>query len=327
MSQLPQIGISLVGPPGWERYILRPLVRLQGMVLFRHTRSLTLQRHLLDMLRFLPAWGVQRRSVRLGRLCGEWLLPRGATPNAAVLYLHGGGYCMGSPATHRGMTACIARQTGIRTFALDYRLAPEHPFPAALEDVLDAIAELRRLAGPGLVLALAGDSAGGGLALAATAVLRDRGAPLPAAVVALSPWTDLTCSGESFMTRRSRDLLLLPAYVRSVANMYLLKHRPDSPLASPLFASLEGFPPLLLQVGEDEILLDDSVRFAQRALAANVATSLEIWQGMWHVWQIVGPFLPEAMRALGRVNAFLRYRIETERRGYDTQQPTHESAN
>jgi len=302
-------GMHLIGPPGVASHLLRPLVRLQGALLFRHERPLAVQRHMLGLLRLLPTWGVKRRCAQLGLTAGEWLLPPRPAPAAALLYLHGGGYCMGTPATHRGLAATLTRGTGLPTYVLDYRLAPEHPFPAALDDTLAAYRALRVTWGQAARIGLVGDSAGGGLALAATLALHERGEQPPAAIVAMSPWTDLACSGRSFIEQQRRDLLLQPGYVRHVAGLYLNGQNPLLPKASPLYGRLQGMPPLLLQVGADEILLDDSLRFAERAQAAGVAVSMEVWQGMWHVWQIAGPLLPEARRALARVSAFLRQHL------------------
>ncbi|MBL8773557.1 MAG: alpha/beta hydrolase [Phenylobacterium sp.] len=228
----------------------------------------------------------------------------GGGPNV-FLHLHGGGYVMGDPAGSRGLTTALALATAARVVSLDYRLAPDHPFPAAVED---AVAAYRALLADGAEparIAIGGESAGGGLAIAALIAIRDAGLPAPAAAVALSPWVDLACTGGSYETRAGADPLLTRRILLEMADQYLQGQDPAAPLASPLAADLSGLPRLLVQAGSDEVLLDDAVTLAQRAEAAGVSVELEVWPDMIHVWQMFGGALPEADEAVARIAAFL----------------------
>ncbi|GJH18731.1 alpha/beta hydrolase [Caballeronia novacaledonica] len=235
---------------------------------------------------------------------GEWLTPP-TNPRATILYLHGGGYYFCSPRSHRAITFGLATRSNASAFSLDYRLAPEHRFPAALDD---SVAAYRRLLGDGVPaqsIAIAGDSAGGGLALATLLALRDAGDPLPAAAVLFSPWTDLTCSGDSMRTNDGRDPMYHASVFPLVAAQYLGAADARNPYASPVFGEFEGLPPLLIQVGDTELLLDDSTRIATKARAAGVRIELEIWRNVPHIFQIWAPFMPEARDALARAAAFI----------------------
>ncbi|SAL27386.1 alpha/beta hydrolase domain-containing protein [Caballeronia peredens] len=235
---------------------------------------------------------------------GEWLVPE-TRPRATIFYLHGGGYYFGSPRSHRAITFGLASRAQAAVFSLDYRLAPEHRFPAALDD---SIAAYRRLLADGIdahSIVIAGDSAGGGLALATLLALRDAGDPLPAAAVLFSPWTDLTCSGASMQTNEGRDPMFHAAVFPRVAAQYLGAADARNPYASPLFGEFDGLPPLLIQAGDTELLLDDSTRVAEKARAAGVAVELQIWSGVPHIFQIWAPFMPEASEALTRAAAFI----------------------
>jgi len=234
-----------------------------------------------------------------------------ATPGARagrhIPYLHGGGYIAGSPALYQHLTWRLAAAGRARISVIDYRLAPEHPFPAALDD---ADAAWRGLLAEGVdsrQCVVMGDSAGGGLALALMLKLRDRGAPLPAAAVALSPWTDLAITGASCRLNATADPMLNGNDLRPLAAHYLGGADPGNPYASPLYGDPRGLPPTLFQVGSDEVLLDDSVRMAERMRDGGCAVTLEIWPRMPHVWQAFVPFLPEAGRAIARIGAFVRH--------------------
>jgi acetyl esterase/lipase len=223
----------------------------------------------------------------------------------AVLYLHGGGYTMGSCNTHRALGARLAVVSRAPVLIIDYRLAPEHPFPAALEDALAAYRWLIEPGRPVHSITLAGDSAGGGLVIATAIALRDQGDRLPAAIVCMSPWADLAVQGESMVTRAKSDPLIGRESSLQHAASYVAQHDPRSPLISPVYADLHGLPPLLIQVGDYEVLLSDSVRLAERARQAGVDATLEIWDGMWHVWQAYAGYVPEAQQAINRVGAFI----------------------
>lgn len=245
---------------------------------------------------------VDRPPVR-----GEWLRPGGAE-DGLVLYLHGGGYVIGSPRSHRHLAAAIAIAGRMRAFVLDYRLAPEHPFPAALDDAVAAHRWLIDAQGvePRRIV-LAGDSAGGGLVATTLVALRDAGLPLPATGVCLSPWTDLSCSLPSCDPQRpSYDPLIDHAVLRAMARAYLGRRSLRTPAASPLFADLRGLPPLLIQVATDEALVDDARQLAITASQAGVHTTLEVWPRMVHVWHWYAPILDEGQRAIERIAQFAR---------------------
>jgi phosphinothricin tripeptide acetyl hydrolase len=238
----------------------------------------------------------------------EWLQPPGARPEAAVLYLHGGGYVIGSPRSHRHLAAAIARAAGAAALLLDYRLAPEHPFPAALDD---ALAAYQWLLGRGLApgrIVVAGDSAGGGLTVATLLAARDRRLPRPAAGVCISPWVDLTCSGATYATKAAVDPIVTREGVNMMADAYAGRGDRKAPLVSPLYADLRDLPPLLVQVGSDEVLLDDALGLAERARAAGVDVTLEEWPTMIHVWHWFLPMLAEAERAVGVIGSFVHAR-------------------
>jgi phosphinothricin tripeptide acetyl hydrolase len=239
----------------------------------------------------------------------EWLTPPGARQDAVVLYLHGGGYVIGSPRSHRHLAAAIARAAGTRALLLEYRLAPEHPFPAALED---AVAAYRWLLGHGIAAArivVAGDSAGGGLTMATLVALRERGLPRPAGAVCISPWVDLTNSAASYRTKAAADPIVTQEGIGLMTRAYIGDADPRRPLVSPLFADLRDLPPLLVHVGSDEVLLDDAVGLAERARKAGVDVTLEEWPGMIHVWHWFLPMLDEAERAVAAIGRFVQGRL------------------
>lgn len=255
----------------------------------------------------LPA-DMQVEAVTVETLTAEWVSVPQAASSQVMLYLHGGGYIMGSCHSHRLLAAALAQATGARVLVLDYRLAPEHPFPAALED---AQAAYRWLVTTGIKpehIVLAGDSAGGGLALSTLLALRDAGQQLPAKAILLSPWTDLSVSGASYVTRAERDFMITRDYLLAEAHTYLGEQDPRTPLASPVYADLHGFPPLLIQVGSDEILLDDATRVAERAQQAGVAVTLDIAEEMWHVWHAAAAvrYFPEGKAAFDQIADFVR---------------------
>jgi acetyl esterase/lipase len=274
--------------------------------------SLAEQRARLDSLAdFFPVpEGVEIEPATVGGVAGEWVRGRRARRDAAVLYLHGGGYVVGSPKSHRHLAAALSEASGLSLFVPDYRLAPEHPFPAAVDD---AVAAYKGLLESGLSparLAIAGDSAGGGLTIATLVALRDRKIPLPACAVGISPWTDLSQGGEAYRTRLKRDPMISKDGLDAMAAAYLAGADAKTPLASPLFADLAGLPPLLLQVGTEEALYDDTVGLKQRAEAAGVEVSAESWGGMMHVWHIFHPILSEGRDAIARVGSYLKSRVE-----------------
>lgn len=259
----------------------------------------------LDALIPRPPRSTRTIAVDAGGVKANWIVTPQSKEEHCVLFLHGGGYRTGSPSTYRHFTWRIASATGARLLAIDYRLAPEHPFPAALDD---AISSYRWLLARGVDprrLAVVGDSAGGGLALALMLKLRDGGIPLPVAVVALSPWTDLALTGAALKRNARADPMLNADDVPRFAADYLGGSDPHNPYASPLYGDLRGLPPTLLHVGSDEILLDDAVRMARKLQRANCYVELEIWPKMPHVWHAMAPFLPEARFAIARIGTFV----------------------
>ena len=238
----------------------------------------------------------------------EWLRPPGAVAGRVVLYLHGGGYVIGSPRSHRHLAAAIAAAAQASGLLLDYRLAPEHPFPGAVDD---ATAAYRWLLEQGVApahIVIGGDSAGGGLTVATLLALRDAGLPMPAGGVCISPWVDLTFSGASYRTRAAVDPIVTRPGIDEMARAYLGATPARTPLASPLFADLRGLPPLLIHVGSDEVLLDDAVQLADRAKAAGVDATLEVWDRMIHVWHWFLPMLDEAQSAVDGIGRFVQAR-------------------
>jgi acetyl esterase/lipase len=253
----------------------------------------------------IPA-DVRVETIRANGVAAEWTRTPAADPKRVVIFLHGGGYVSGSLASHRHMVARLGRDAQAQTLALDYRLAPEQPFPAALEDVL---AGYRFLLAEGFLpqhIALAGESAGGGLALAAMVSLRDAGEPLPACAWLSSPWTDLAQSGEAMITKEAVDPLIQKPYLDEIAAAYLHGADVRNPLASPVWADLRGLPPLLIHVGSAETMLDDSVRIAGVAGAAGVRATLDIWPDMIHAFTLFYPQLALARQALAQAGDFIR---------------------
>ena len=255
---------------------------------------------------------VRVEAATVGGIAGFWLRVPNARPGARILYLHGGGYVLGSAQTLTNFAGQIAARVGADAFLPDYRLAPEHPSPAAIDD---AVAVYRGLvAEGGERIVLAGDSAGGGLALALLSILaadRTKGLVQPAGAAVMSPWTDLALTGDSFETRAEADPIFTRDILRGFADKYLQGEDAANPKASPLHASLAGLPPVRIDIGDDEVLLADSIRYAERALAAGVELTLSIWEGMPHVFQTsLGQFLA-AKQSLNAIGDFLRLRLDT----------------
>ncbi len=253
-----------------------------------------------------PFEGVDLQTVDAGGVPAEWVFVPGNEENDIILYFHGGGYTAGSLATHRDLVSRLAKETGRRVLAADYRLAPEHPFPAAVED---AVAVYRWLLNDkGLApdkIVVGGDSAGGGLTLAALVKLRDAGDPLPRAAFCLSPWTDLAVTGESVTAKAEADPFIEPQALTYLADQYLQGADPRTPLASPLYADLTGLPPLLIQVGERECLLDDARRLGDKAEAAGVDVTIDVWDEMIHVFQSFAPVTPEGKAGIRRIAEYV----------------------
>jgi monoterpene epsilon-lactone hydrolase len=253
--------------------------------------------------------GVTYEEVDAGGVPAMWVVPDGADRDGVLQYVHGGGYVICSMHTHRRMIGHIAKAAGIRALNVDYRLAPEHPHPAAVDDSVTAYRWLLAQGFQPEKLAIAGDSAGGGLTIATLLALRDLGVPLPAAAVPLSPWVDLEGTGETMTTRADVDLIVSPEVIKTMADHFLGGQDARHPLAAPLHADLAGLPPLYIQVGDEETLLDDSLRIAAKARAAGVDVSVDVFPEMQHVFQLSAGTMPEADEAIARIGTYLKDRL------------------
>lgn len=289
----------------FQAHLLDAIIRVQVKRKMKKQPDLAQVRAMMNSGKLPAPKDVEYRADTVGGIAGEWVTQAGLPEAAPVLlYLHGGGYLACSPKTHRPITGAFAK-AGLRVWVPDYRLAPEHPFPAAVED---AEATWHGLIARGYTAAnigVAGDSAGGGLALALMLALRDGKHALPAAAVLFSPWTDLTATGESIKTNAKRDAMFHAPGTAEGARYYLGAADARTPLASPLFADLHGLPPLLIHAGDREILRDDSTRLTKKARAAGVCVEERIWPVVPHVWQLAS-FVPEARESLKRAAEFLK---------------------
>ena len=250
---------------------------------------------------------VKLTPVDVNGVPGEWSIVPGSDPSRVLMFFHGGGYCSGSIVSHRRLVTEAGRAAGVRTLAIAYRLAPEHPFPAAYDDALTAWRFLRDQNIPAAHIAIGGDSAGAGLTVALISQLRDAQEELPGCAWLISPWTDLTMSGSTLTSNNAVDPLIHKEYLNELADAYLPAgiDRKD-PRVSPLYADFKGFPPILIQVGSAETLLDDATRFATVAGAADVRVTLEIWPQMIHAWPLWNAHLEPGRRALASAGAFIR---------------------
>ena len=292
----------------WQARLLIAVMRVQKFF-FGSNKKLNVAKDRADGEAFAkvfkPRGKTEVTNVDAGGVPAAWIIPAEAVPGRVILYAHGGSYNSGSITSHVPLTGSIALATKSRLLAVDYRLAPEHPFPAALEDALSAYRWLLAQNIDAKRIVVAGDSAGGGLMLALILSLRDAGTPLPAAAACLSPWTDLTCSGESWTKNAKADFMLKLIPTMQAAEIYLRDADPHNPLASPLFGDLHNLPPILLQVGSDEVILSDSTQFAEKAKSAGVDVTLDVWDGMQHEWQYAASWLPEGRDALAKMGEFV----------------------
>ena len=291
----------------WQAHLTVLFLKVYVKRRLRRETDIKAARKALGAVKHKVPPGVAAVSSSVGGVAGEWLRPTSGKATGTLLYLHGGGYFACSPETHRPITGGFARR-GLNVFAPDYRLAPEHPFPAAIDD---GVAVYRGLLASGILatdLTIAGDSAGGGLTLAVLLSLREAGDPLPAAVMLYSPWTDLAGTGESLRTNTERDAMFRGEGMERAAAPYLAGADPKNPLASPLYADLHGLPPILIHAGSYEVLLDDSTRLAERARAAGTDITLRTWPVVPHVWPLFR--MPESGVSLDEAAGFLRSRLE-----------------
>ena len=268
--------------------------------------SIAERRSLMEKFAFRVADDITVEQLTVAGRSAEWLRAPNANTQHVLLYLHGGGYVIGSPNTHRSLAGELSRAAQARVCLPDYRLAPEAPFPAAVDDAVAAVLWLYGQGVSPACLAVAGDSAGGGLTAATLIALRDRQLPLPRAAVCISPWSDLNCSNASYQTRAAADPMITTDDITLMAGAYLHGADPKSPLASPNRGDLTGLPPMLIHVGRDEVLLDDAIVLHEAARSVGVDSTLEIWDDMIHVWHAFHPMLPEGRQGITRVGAYLR---------------------
>ncbi|HXY45272.1 MAG TPA: alpha/beta hydrolase [Acidimicrobiales bacterium] len=255
--------------------------------------------------------GVSYEQVDASGVPAEWTIPEGADPDRVLLYLHGGGYSVGSIESHRKLVGHLATAAGVKGLSVEYRLAPEHPFPAGLDDGVMAFSFLLDEGYEAGHIGIGGDSAGGGLALALALALRERGLPAPAGLVLLSPWTDLASTGESLTTNIGKDLLLRQIEEDSpMIGWYAGDNDVKHPLISPLYADFSDFPPFVVHVGGDELLLDDSTRLFERASAAGCDATIEVWPDMQHVFQIAAGNVPESDASVAKLGSWLSQRLQ-----------------
>ncbi|HNE25607.1 MAG TPA: alpha/beta hydrolase [Pseudomonadales bacterium] len=284
------------------------ILRILKKRMFTNTDHVALRRMVNNSSRRMPKppADIDFRSERIDGIPCLWVKAMGAEPDKLILYLHGGGYIFCSAhTTHKDILWRLSVASKCRVIAPDYRLAPEHPYPAALED---AIKVYRWLLDQGYKpenIVIVGDSAGGGLTYGTVLKIRDLGWPLPAATVGMSPWTDLAVTGESVITNLKRDALIPGDGLHEGAQYYLAGASAHDPYASPLYGDPTGLPPTLIQVSKDEVLLDDSRRLAAKYRAAGVPCELELWDGMPHVWQTLSMFIPEGKTAINRIGSFI----------------------
>jgi len=258
----------------------------------------------------VTAFGVRIEKDTVNGLRSEWLTPKDHMDGKLLLYLHGGGYIVGGCDMHRQVVSHIARAGRIRALLPEYRLSPEHKFPAAVDDAVGVYRSLLKMGIKGRDIVIAGDSAGGGLSVATLLALRDAGDPLPAAAVLISPLLDVTASGASMQSRADQDPWFHAADISIIADHYCLPHQIRFPLVSPVFANVEDLPPMLIQVGDDEILLSDSERLADACVAAGIDVELDVWPEMWHVFQMFIGKMPEARQAIDKIGRYIQARLE-----------------
>ncbi|PKM96361.1 MAG: alpha/beta hydrolase [Firmicutes bacterium HGW-Firmicutes-1] len=271
-------------------------------------KDFNLRRKKTDELsrKYSLAKNVKLQQVQLGGVTGEWFFLENAPKGKVIVFLHGGGYCVGSITTYRQFTSILAKETGIRTLYVEYRLAPENPFPAALED---AISVYQSLLSEGIAsknIILVGDSAGGGLCLALTLALRDKGDALPAALALFSPLTDLTLTAKSYKTNAKKDPMVILEDQISLVEAYTRGQDTKNPLISPRYGNFNGFPPILIHTSDDEVLLDDSLNLAEKARKDGVQVNLKLWKGMFHVFTIFPKLTPEGKKSLKEITEYIK---------------------
>jgi acetyl esterase/lipase len=292
--------------------VMRACLRILVKRSLRADSSVEAARRRLKLLGRLvprPPRGTETIAVDAGGVEAVRIATPASRPDRHILYLHGGGYVTGWPGLYRDLTWRLATLCRARVLCIDYRLAPEHPFPAALDDAVAAYRWLLARGADPRRMALMGDSAGGGLVFAAMLRLRDEGVALPAAAVVVSPWTDLALTGESFRLNAAIDPLIPVELAPRVVDLCLAGADPRNPYASPLYGDATGLPPTLILVGGDDVLRDDAVRMAERMRDAGCSVEVEVWPHMWHVWHMLMRVMPEARAALARIATFMQDRL------------------
>jgi monoterpene epsilon-lactone hydrolase len=297
--------------PSFQHLLLKQFLTVAAAPLTRRKPGIGAIRLVMEagaLFQFVP-WRVHLESLKIdNRLEAEWLRPPGAHPTRVLLYFHGGGYVLGSLNTHRSLVGSLAQRSGLNALTINYRKAPDHPFPAALDDARRAYRWLLRQGHAPHDIVLAGDSAGGGLALALLLALRDAGQSLPAAALGLSPWTDLQLPASVLRRVAHEETLLLEALqIRTWGPHYARRTPLTHPFISPARAELHGLPPLLIQISDAEVLYDDVVRFVDKARAAGVRVTLQPFAGLVHWWHLFWRFVPEARQALDQAAGFIRH--------------------
>ncbi len=287
--------------------LVKTFLKVGTRVFFNEKTPIGIHREVIERLGQLAIKpvDVKIREERIGHLVVDWHEPEHCSPRRILYYLHGGGFMIFSKNTHRGLVSRIARTAAARALVINYRHAPEYPFPAPIEDAVMGYRWLLEQGHQPRDIVVAGDSAGGGLALSLVLALREENLPLPAALALLSPWVDLTASGDSMRELAERDVMFRPSAVQKFAAIYLNGADPLHPWASPLFADLSGLPPVLITVTNEELLFDDARRLHTRLQELGVPSELDIYEGMFHVWQALAPHLEEANESIERIGAFL----------------------
>ena len=311
--------------PRSEQIRARLFLKKQIAPLFDPSISVTALRVELDKSghRAVPLPGQHSELVSVGGVPGEWIRVGPQLDTQRVLfYIHGGAFIAGSCLSSRSIAARLAEASNLPVLSLNYRLAPEHPFPAAIEDASTAYRWLLESGVQPSEIAVVGDSAGGNLVLATLFTLRDVGDPLPSAVVLLSPWVDLTETSASRSTLAGADPYLIPQFMQAAARRYLGEIDPKTSPASPLYGDMADLPPLLIQVGSDDIFLDDSLRLAERVHAAGGTVGLEIWEGMWHVWHYFASLIPEGQQSFDQIGEFVCAQLERAQQAHQSIEPS-----
>jgi monoterpene epsilon-lactone hydrolase len=294
--------------PSYRSQFCRMLIKYLVAIKFNPNKTIDEMRRGVESLSKLAGLPSKTNveKIKLNNISAEWVCSKEAREDRVILYLHGGGYNICSPNTHRELSAYISMASSAKVLLIDYHLAPEHPFPTALEDATLTYRWLLKNGFSGGDIALAGDSAGGGLAIATSISLRDGGNPPPTSIACISPWTDLEMSGNSIKTHAQIDPMLNLQSIKLMASNYIGENDPRNPLISPIYANLKGIPPMLIHVGSDEMLLDDSTRIAEKAKSAGVDVTLKIYDKMWHVWHLNAKLMPEAKNAIKELGSFIR---------------------